>query len=182
MPTRTTTFKLFSGLAILFIFAFLSQPALGQLSNHMILLKNNYKNKINFLPGDPIIYIKNGTTWVEEASIQGIGADFIIVSGKELPISKIDYVFRRRTGFNFRGSGKALMYAAPGYLVLGSVNALFAGTSLIPTVTNLIVSGSLLAIGAILPSFQVRKYPIGKKYKLAIVQSDPMLLKYPEKK
>ena len=169
------------GLAILFMFSVLPQPVSGQLSNHMILLKNNYKNKVNYLPGDPIIYIKKGTTWVEEATIQGIGTDYIIVSGTELPVNQIDYVFRRRTGFNFRGSGKALMYAAPGYVVLGSVNALFAGTSLIPTPGNLIVAGSLLAVGAILPKFQVRKYPIGKKFRLAIVQSDPMFLKYPGK-
>jgi ABC-type transport system involved in cytochrome c biogenesis ATPase subunit len=81
----------------------------------------------------------------------------------------------RRTGFSFDTSGKLLMIAAPGYLLVGVINELFRGANVLPTKTNLIVAGSLLASGAIFTTFQVRKYRIGKKFTLKIVQSDPSL-------
>jgi hypothetical protein len=76
------------------------------------------------------------------------------------------------------------MIAAPGYLVIGLINELFhqrgskfnAG-DLVPTRNNLIVAGSLVAAGLILPRFQVRKYPLGRKFSLFIVESDPALNK-----
>jgi hypothetical protein len=162
--------------------ALLSMPVAGQFENHLILKKNGYLNKLHFFNGDPITFIREGDKFAEESYIQGIGTDFIIVSGHEIPINKIAFLISSRTGFNFESSGKALMIASPGYLVIGFINELFhqrvAGlnaSALVPTRTNLIVAGSLFAAGAILSGFKVRKYPIGKRFTLRIVQSDPAL-------
>jgi hypothetical protein len=146
-----------------------------QLGNHLVLRKNGFRNKINYLTGDPISFMREGSSNPEEYYLQGIGTDFIVVAGQELPLNKITCIIKHRTGFNFRASGKALMIAAPGYLVIGVINSLFQGSSPAPTATNLIVAGSLLTAGLILPGFQVRKYPLGKKFSLIIVQSDPAL-------
>jgi hypothetical protein len=152
----------------------LTLPATGQIENHLILRKNNFRTRMNFLTGDPITLIREGNKYAEEFYLQGIGTDFIIVGGEAIPISKITCLVKNRHGFNFRASGTGLMLAAPGYLVIGAINNLFQGISLVPTPTNLIVAGSLLATGAILPKFQSRKYHLGKKFSLFIVQSDPM--------
>jgi len=129
-----------------------------------------------------ISFIREGNDFSEEYYIQGIGTDFILVAGQEVPIAQIKTVVRYRTGFNFKGSGKALQIAAPAYLVIGAVNGLFHqrgnkfnAADLVPTKGNLIVSGSLLTAGLILPTFQIRKYHLHKKFMLKIVQSDPAL-------
>jgi len=158
---------------ILIVLTLVSFPVCGQIENHMILRKNGFRNKVHFLTGDPIIFIREGNNYTEEYYIQGIGTDCIIVGGDEVPIKNIALVVRYRQGFNFNASGKTLMVAAPGYLLIGAINALFQGISLVPTKTNLIVAGSLATVGAILPTFQIKKYHLGKKYSLAIVQSDP---------
>jgi hypothetical protein len=149
----------------------------GQVENHLILKKNGYINKMHFLTGDPIKLVRVGSKLTEEAIIQGIGEDFILFSGQELPLNQISMVVKYRTSFNFVASGKALLVAAPGYLLIGVVNALFQGISPLPTANNLIVAGSLLAAGIVLPVFQIRRFPIGKTFTLKIVQSDPWLNK-----
>jgi len=175
MQTKKITSVFLARLVFLFVLAFLAIPVSGQIENHLILKKHGYLDKIHFLSGDPITFIREGTNFPEEYYLQGIGTDFIVVSGEVIPINKITFLIRYRTGFNFVGSGKALMIASPGYLVIGAINALFQGTSPVPTVSNLIVAGIFLTAGAIIPGFQVRKYPIGKKFTLKIVQSDPAL-------
>lgn len=177
MQTETPASSSIARLLILISLALLTIPAAGQIENHLILKKSGYRNKLHFLAGDPIIFIREGNKFQEECYIQGIGTDFIIVSGEEVPVNKIACLVHYRTGFNFAISGKALMIASPGYLVIGAVNALFQGISPVPTVTNLIVAGSLLTTGALLPRFQIRKYHLGKKFTLKIVQSDPALNK-----
>ncbi|MCX6224228.1 MAG: hypothetical protein NTV01_05680 [Bacteroidia bacterium] len=151
MKTKNFKSEFLSRLALLIVLASLSIPVSGQIENHLILKKNGYRNKVHFLTGDPII-------------------------------DKIDYLVKYRKSFNFRATGKALMIAAPGYLVIGAINEIFhqrgsglKASELVPSRTNLIVAGSLLAVGLILPSLQVRKYPLGKKFTLRIVQSDPAL-------
>jgi len=173
MLTKNSTSAFLAGLAVIIGLAFFPMPVSGQIENHLILKKHGYLNKLHFLTGDPITFILEGNKYPEESYIQGIGTDFILVSGQEIPINKITFLIRYRTGFNFVGSGKALMIASPGYLVIGAINALFQGASPVPTVSNLIVAGVFLTAGAIIPGFQVRKYPIGKKFTLKIVQSDP---------
>lgn len=159
---------------------FFAIPVWGQMENHLILKKYGFHNKQHYLVGDQITFIREGNNYEEESYIQGIGKDFILVSGQEVPINKIATVVRYRTGFNFRGSGKALMIASPGYLVIGAINELFHqrntgfdASGLVPTVPNLIVAGSLLTAGAILPVFQVRKYHLRNKFSLVVVESDP---------
>jgi hypothetical protein len=147
--------------------------AFGQIENHLILKKNGLIDKMHFFTGDPITIIREGNKYAEEFYIQGIGTDFIIIGGTELPISQISTVLRRNTGFNFDASGKALLIAAPGYLIIGIINSLFQRVNILPSTTNLIVTGSLLGAGAILPVFQVRKFPIGRKFSLRVVPSDP---------
>jgi hypothetical protein len=173
--------KLFlSSLATILALTFLTIPVSGQLENHLILKKYGYVDKMHFFTGDPITFIRKGNKYSEESYLQGISINSIIVSGQVIPINDISYVIRYRTGFNFEASGKTLMVAAPGYLVIGAINELFqhrgtklAASDLVPTRTNLIVAGSLLAAGWIFQSFKVRKYPIRKKFSLVIVQSDP---------
>jgi len=162
--------------------ALLTLPVCGQIENHLILKKRNYLNKLHFFTGDPITFIREGNNFSEEYYIQGIGTDFIIVSGQTVPVSKITCLVHYRKGFNFKSSGKALMIAAPGYLVIGVINELFHqrntgrnASGLLPTPTNWIVAGSLLTTGLALPMFQVRKYHLGKKFNLRIVESDPAL-------
>jgi hypothetical protein len=175
MQSKNFTPLFLAGLAVLIGLAFLPIPVSGQVENHLILKKNGYVNKLHFLTGDPITFIREGNKYPEESYLEGIGIDFIVVSGQVIPINQISYLIRYRTGFNFVVSGKALMVAAPGYLVIGAINALLHGDSPKPSVTNLVVAGVLLTAGVIFPKFQVRKYPIGKKFTLKIVQSDPAL-------
>ena len=175
MQAKNFTSALRAIVALAIGLVLLPMPVSGQLANHLILKKNGLHSKMNFLTGDPIEFIRKGEKYQEESYIQGIGTDYIIVSGQVVPIDKIAYVIRHRTGFNFVASGHALMIASPGYLVIGAINALFQGISPVPTVSNLIVAGVLLTTGVIFPGFQVRKYPIGKKFKLMIAQIDPAL-------
>ena len=168
-----TTIRLF----ILLGLCLVTLQSFGQLNNHLVVRKNGFRNKLNFLAGDPIVLIRDGNNFAEEYYLQGIGTDFIIANGQEIPIKKIDCIIHRRTGFNFRASGKALLAAAPLYLVIGAVNNLFQKISPVPTVTNLVVAGSLATAGLLFPRLQVKKYPLGRRYSLIIVQSDPLLFK-----
>ncbi len=173
MPIKKIPTLIWAGLVLMIASVTFTGQATGQTANHLILLKRGHINKVNFFTGDPITFVREGNEYAEETYLQGIGRDYILVSGEEIPIKKISCLVRENTGFNFRVSGKALMIAAPGYLVIGAVNNLFQHVSPVPTVSNLIVAGVLLAAGAVLPAFQVRKYTIGRKFSLKIVQSDP---------
>lgn len=164
-------------LIILTGFALISFQSFGQYNNHLVLRKNGYRDKLNFLAGDPITFIREGNGFAEEYYIDGISTRSIIVNGQEVPISRIDCLIYRRKGFNFRSSGRALLVAAPGYLIIGAINNLFQRISPVPTLNNLVVAGSLASAGALLPLFQVRKFKLGKRYSLIIVESDPMLNK-----
>jgi hypothetical protein len=182
-PTFSNALLACGFLVLLEMFAF-SEPVCGQVENHLILKKNGRIDKIHFFKGDPITFIRDNNRYFEESYIQGIGTDFIIVGGQTIPISRISYLVRTHTGFNFKAAGKGLMIAAPGYLVIGVINELFHHrytgqklSYLVPTPGNLIVAGSLLTAGAILPVFQIRKYHIGRKFSLRIVQSDPALIR-----
>jgi hypothetical protein len=147
----------------------------AQLENHLIVKKKGYIDKMHFLTGDPITLVRAGGKSAEETIIEGIGKDYIIISGQELPLSEIAVVWHHRTTFNFVASGRALQVAAPGYLIIGMANSLFQGTSIVPTTTNLIVAGSLLTAGTLMPRLQVKRYPIGRRFTLRVVQSDPWL-------
>lgn len=182
MYLNNSTVKILCILALLTGFISSPLPVLSQVENHLILKKNGYLNKHHYLTGDPVIIIREGNDYPEEAYIQGIGTDYIVLTGQEIPINKITHLWRFRSGFNFRSSGKALLIAAPGYLVIGAINELLrhrnGGLTLkdmAPGGSSLIVAGSLLTAGLILPAFQIRKYPLGKKFTLRIVQSDPAL-------
>ena len=175
MKTKKVTSLFLTVLVVLIGLAILPIPVSGQIENHLILKKNGYLNKLHFLTGDQITLIREGNKYSEDFYIQGIGTDFILVSGDMIPIKKIAFLIHYRTGFNFVSSGKALMIASPGYLVIGAINALFQGASPVPTLTNVIVAGALLTTGLIFPRFQLRRYPIGKKFTLKIVQSDPAI-------
>jgi hypothetical protein len=164
-------------LLILLGLSLLTLQGFGQFNNHLVVRKNGFRDKLNFLAGDPIVFIRDGNNYAEEYYLQGIGTDFIIANGQEIPLKKIDCVIHHRTGFNFRSSGGALLVAAPAYLLIGAVNNLFQKISPVPTVTNLVVAGSLATAGLLLPRLQVKKYHLGRKYSLIIVQSDPMLNK-----
>lgn len=182
MEAKNCTSAILAGMAIVIGLAFLPMMVSGQTENHLILKKRGYLDKLHFLTGDPITIIREENAYAEEFYIQGIGTDYIQVGGQEIPINKIACVVQVRNGFNFEGSGKILMIAAPGYLVIGVINELFHqrgsgfnASALVPSGNNLIVAGSLLTAGLILPRFQVRKYHLGKKFTLKIVQSDPAL-------
>jgi len=175
MAVRNVSVQLITRWALLTGLVILPLQVSGQIENHLILKKNGLVNKMHLLTGDPITFIRTDNDFREEYIIQGIGTSFIIAGGKEVPIKNISCVIRQRTGFNFKSSGKALMIAAPGYLVIGVINSLFQGVSPVPSYRNLIVAGSFLALGAILPGFQEKKYHLGKKFSLKIVQSDPAL-------
>jgi len=174
---KNFTRNILFGLSSVLILASLTMPASAQLNNHLVMMKKGNLSKVRFLSGDPIAFIRYGSTDVEDYYIQGIGEDFIVVAGQPVPLKKITCLVQTRKGFNFRSSGQALIAAAPGYLIIGAINSLFAGVSLVPSKTSLIVAGSFLTTGAILPLFQTKKYPIGKKYRLLIVPADPALNK-----
>lgn len=163
--------------AVLLSLSLATAPLAAQMSNHLILVKRGYLNQINYFTGDPIIFIREGNNYAEETYLQGIGTDYIVTGGETVPLKTISHIIRVRTGFNFRSSGKALLVAAPGYLVIGAVNSLFQGVSPVPSVTNLVVAGSFLTAGLIVPKFQVRKYSLGRRFSLKIVQSDPFLIR-----
>ncbi len=162
---------------ILLGFSLVALQGFGQFNNHLVIRKNGFRDKLNFLAGDPIMFIRDGNTVAEEYYLQGIGTDFIIANGQEIPIRKINCVIHRRMGFNFRSSGGALLAAAPAYLLIGAVNNLFQKISPVPTVTNLVVAGSMATAGLLLPRLQVKKYKLGRRYSIIIVQSDPFLNK-----
>ncbi|MFA5815037.1 MAG: hypothetical protein WC865_05405 [Bacteroidales bacterium] len=113
MQAKNFTSVFLAGLVVLIGLAFLPMPVSGQIENHLILKKNGYLNKLHFLTGDPITFLREGNKYPEESYIQGIGTDFIVISGQVIPINKITFLIWYRTGFNFAGSGKALMIASP---------------------------------------------------------------------
>jgi hypothetical protein len=86
-------------------------------------------------------------------------------------------VIYQRTSFNFKAGGTTIALASPLYLALGAVNSLIRRERPIWTPLNFGVAGGILASGLVIRTLQVKKYKLGTKYQLRIVQSDPFLQK-----
>jgi hypothetical protein len=162
---------------LIFALLFALSYGLGtaQTQNHLILKKNGYHNRLQYFSGDEISFIRKGNSYIETGILQGIGKDCIIVIGQEIRIDNISTLVFYRTSFNFNAGGQTILVAAPLYLILGAINALLQNMRPIWTTVNLIVAGSIAATGIVIGSLQVRKFHLGKKFQLRIVQSDPML-------
>ncbi len=165
-------------LVLIALSAFGGNIAVGQIENHLILKKGGLTNRLHFLTGDPIRFIRKGNSYEEGGVIQGIGTDYIIVAGREVSLRDIGIVVYRRTSFNYDAGGKMLMIASPFYLLLGAVNALLQDIRPIWSWGNVGVAASFAAAGVGLRTLQVRKFRLGGRYQLRIVQSDPLLNKY----
>ncbi len=161
-------------LFIFTFFAFISIQSYAQYENHLIL-KKGYKNKHNYLVGDSIRFLRNHVDVPFIGEIEAIGEDFIVLQGQVFPISEINSLYYYRKLFNFRASGIMLQVAGPGFLGLTAFNAIYHSIRPIWTPSNLITSGGLFLAGLIMPLFQVRKYKLGNKFHLQIIQSDPGL-------
>lgn len=162
-----------SGLLLVACFMLTALDGNCQIENHLILKKNGWKNKAHYLIGNEIIFSRKESSNIENGVIQGIDPEHLIIGGVMIPLNQVDEVIRIRSSFNFRAGGKTLQVAAPGFLLISAVNALIWNIRPIWSTGNLITSGSLLAAGLILPIFQVRHFPMGKKFTLRVVESDP---------
>jgi hypothetical protein len=159
-----------------------SDIAIGQNQNHMILKKRGLTDRLHFLTGDNIRFIRKENSFEEGGVIQGIGTDYILIAGREVPVSSIGIIIFRRTSFNFDASGKMLMLASPLYLLIGGINSLIQGYHPIWTWGNAGVAASIAAAGLGFSSLQEKKFRLGGKYQLRIVQSDPFFnLRTPNK-
>lgn len=165
IPVRFTT--------LCIILSMWSLQSIGQFENHLILKRKNLTNLHHYLPGDQITYIRDGNTFDESGTIQGIGPDRIIIGGQEIPVNTIETVFYNRTGFNFKAGGTTIALASPLYLALGALNSLIRGERPLWVPLNFAVAGGIVASGLAIRSLQVKKYKIGSKYQLRVVQSDP---------
>jgi len=160
---------------VILIFSFIGSPVSAQTQNHLILKKNGYHNRLQYFTGDEISFIRKGNSYVENGILQGIGTDRIIIAGQEIPVNTISTLVFDRTSFNFKSGGTLIMLASPLYLILGAVNAFIQDSRPIWTAGSFIVAGSIAATGLLFSSLQVRKFPLGKKFQLRIVPSDPVL-------
>ena len=149
----------------------------GQLENHLILKKRNITNLHHFLPGDEITFIRQGNSFDESGTIQGISADKIIIGGQLIPVSTIETILYQRKSFNYKAGGTTIALASPLYLTLGAVNSLIRNERPIWAPFNFAIAGGILASGLAIRTLQVKKYKLGPKYQLKIVQSDPFLQK-----
>ena len=164
-------------LVFIVLFALGGGIAVGQIENHLILKKGGLTNRLHFLTGDPIRFIRKGNTYEEGGTIQGIGTDYLIIAGREVWLSEIGVVVYRRTAFNYDAGGKMLMVASPFYLLLGAINALVQDIRPVWSWGNAGVAASLAAAGVGFRSLQIKKFRLGGNYQLRIVQSDPFFNK-----
>jgi len=163
------------GLVFTIIMLSFSVQSLPQTQNHLILKKNGYHNRLHYFTGDSISLIRIGNTYIENGRIQGIGIDEIILGGKIIQLSEISSIVYTRKSFNYAAGGQMILMASPLYLLLGAVNALIQGIRPLWSSGNLIVAGTIAATGILVSTLQFRKFDLGKKFQLRIVQSDPML-------
>ncbi|MFH0762125.1 MAG: hypothetical protein V2A67_11545 [Bacteroidota bacterium] len=167
--------KWISYLIVILLLTFNYSIASAQTQNHLILKKNGYHNRLQYFTGDDISFIRKGNSYIESGVLQGIGTDRIIIAGEEIPINNIGRLVFHRTSFNFKTGGSIIMLASPLYLILGAVNAFIEDSRPVWTTGSFMVAGSIAATGLLFDSLQVRRFPLGKKFQLRIVQSDPTL-------
>jgi hypothetical protein len=160
---------------MILLFGFICNPVSAQTQNHLILKKNGYHNRLIYFTGDDISFIRKGNSNIENGILQGIGTDGINILGREIPISEISTLIYCRTSFNFDAGGKMILLASPLYLIIGAINALIQDIRPIWTPGSFIVAGTIASTGLLFGSLQVRKFHLGNKFQLRIVQSDPML-------
>lgn len=163
-------------LLVILFFSFAGNYAPAQTQNHLILKKNGYHNRLQYFTGDEISFIRKGNDYIESGILQGIGTDRIIIAGEEILVGTIGTIVFNRTSFNFKTGGTTIMLASPLYLILGAINSFIQDSRPVWTAGSFIVAGAIAATGLLVRSFQVRKFPIGKKFQLRIVPSDPTLL------
>ncbi len=161
-------------LTLLTLVALLPFSGFAQYDNHLIL-KKSFRNKRHFLSGDSIRIMRNHYPLPTIGMIEAIGKDFIVIRGETIPIGEINTLYHKRESGIYAGGGKVLQFAGPAFIAMAAFNGLIRSISPILSVGNLITGGTLFTTGLLLPLFQVRKYPLGKRFTLRIVPADASL-------
>ena len=146
-------------------------PAACQLNNHLIL-KRGSKSIKHFIAGDSIIFQKNNFETPVFDQIQGIGQDFIIIKGEELPIREITGIVHIRA-LHYREAGIMFNIAGPVLIMIDGFNSLIRRFHPIFGTNILIAGAAIFGTGFLLPLLQSKVYHMDKGYYLRIVPSDP---------
>jgi hypothetical protein len=179
------------GILLNFILLLTIIPAFGQIN--ALLVQKNHKTVLTYYEGR-FISLETIDKSFAEGLITKIANDSIYIRYFEIQRSVTDYggvyfdtAFRYTTAIHFKDIGKILvikknsnkkrngtilMAAGAGVMVLGAVNGAYRGDP--PKdwykPSGYIVAGALFATGFLMTRTADKKYPIGKKYQLNILE------------
>ena len=163
-----TLIRYFFTALILFSLVSLVSPEVSA-QNYLLLLKKKGSHKNYKFPLGSEISLRSST---KDKKISGdihqitdttILVDFIT----EVNLEDISYVYRDRYFFKLFSS--LLFVAGGGYLVLDGVNRTINHQYPIITQNTLIVTGSLVGVGFAFKLMDTRRYRIGKKWELQLL-------------
>ena len=142
-----------------------------------ILALDNYRligfKRIRFKEGDIINFRLNDLKQKYTGEILHITDSTIILKGMDVPVNTIGMVYRGRGNFLTKSFAKAFIWAGLGFIILDTGNNLITHSSTIIDERAVIAGSSLMLVGGIMKLVEIKKYKIGNKHTLKIIDVTP---------
>lgn len=143
-------------------------PVASHAQHDVLVLQKRGMHERAYTIGDPMTFRTIYDQWFTGV-IEDLRRDTIYINGQAFSYKEIAAIKRDRSG---RGWGPALVAIGAGYLAIGAFNGAYRQDAAkdFYTRTDLIVSGALIATGAILMATKTKYYQMGRKYRLLYLQ------------
>lgn len=140
-------------------------------NNYLILDKKGRTKRIRFFVGDWIKFQVKGDKFKWSGQITGIDKERIEINYGKIPLSQFSSIVLGKDNYwaNFTRSASASGAAISGIFFVSGL----LSKNKIKRQDNFIISGGFFALGGIFSLFQKRKYKLGKKRQLKVIEVKP---------
>ena len=143
-------------------------PVATHAQHDVLVLQKRGMHVRSYTIGDPMTFKTIYDQWFTGV-IDDLRRDTVYINGQAFDYKEIAAVKRDKPG---RGWAPALIGVGVGYLAIGAFNGAYRHDAAKDwyTKTDFIVSGALVATGAILMATKTKSYDMGRKYRLLYLQ------------
>lgn len=125
--------------------------------------------RVRYAEGDQISFRLSGFKTKYSGEILAINDSLIHLKGMDVAIKTIDRVYRERGNFLTQSFSKVFMWSGIGFIILDTGNNLLSKRTKVVDERALVVGGSLIGLGLTIKLLSIKKYKIGNKHTLKVI-------------
>ena len=125
--------------------------------------------RVRYAEGDLISFRLNDFKTKYSGEILAINDSVIHLKGMDVPIKTISVVYREKGNFLTKSFSKVFMWSGLGFIILDTGNNLLSKRSTVVEDRALVAGGSLIGLGLTMKLLSIKKYKIGNKHTLKVI-------------